>query len=64
MQGVNETWKLLEEEFEDLSNILAPTKVTQHCSNFHPYIDDEIRDLGNQVKLKFNHAISTKLDYD
>ena len=47
-----------------MSNMLAPTKVVQHPSNFKPFIDEEIRDLGDQVKLKFNHAITTGNGYD
>ena len=34
--------------------MLTPTKIVQYCSNFQPYMDDELRELGNQVKLKFN----------
>ena len=44
--------------------MLEPTKIVQHRSNFLPYITDEICELGHQVKVKFNHAVSTGHDYD
>ena len=60
----HETWKLLWDDIEDISNTLAPTEVVQHRSNFQPYMNDEIQDLGEQVKLKFNHAVTTGHYYD
>ena len=44
--------------------MLVPTKVVQERSNFQPYIDEEKKELGDKVKLKFNHAITTGHHYD
>ena len=62
--GVHETWELLSNGIEYISYILAPTKIFQHKSNVQPYINDEIRDLGEEANLKFNHAITKKSPYD
>ena len=62
--NVQETWNLLAEGITDLSNMLGPTKVVQHRSNFQPYLTDELKEMGNQVKLKFSHAVTTGHDYD
>ena len=50
-RDVHETWELLSDGVEDMSNMLAPTKVVQHRSNFQPYMNDEIHDLGEQDKV-------------
>ena len=63
-RDVHETWKLLTDGLEDMSNMLATTKVVQHRSIFQPYMNSEICYLGKQVKLKFNHAVTTSHDYD
>ena len=51
IRDVHDTWKLLSDGIEDMSNMLAPTKAVKHRSNFQPYINDKICDLGEQVKL-------------
>ena len=63
-RNVQETWELLEKGIEDLSNMLAPTKVVQHRANNQPYLTEELKDLGEQVKTEFKHALLTGLDYD
>ena len=63
-RNVQETWNLLDQGIEDISNMLAPTKVVQHKSNFHPYMTDELKELDESVKLKFSHAVKTGRDYD
>ena len=35
---INETWKLLVKGIENIFNLLAPTKILKHRSNFQPYI--------------------------
>ena len=62
--GAHETWQLLSDGNEDSSNMMSLTKIVQHRSNFQPYINDKISNLGEQVKIKFNNAITTKHDYD
>ena len=42
-RDVHETWTLLDQGIEDLSNMLAPTKVVQHRSNFQPYLTESPR---------------------
>ena len=64
IQDIHQTWELLSDGMEDFSNMLAPTKTVQHRPNFQPYINEEILDSGEQVKLKFNNAITTKTTYD
>ena len=54
-RDVQETWNLLDQGIEDISNMLALTKVVQHRSNFQPYTTDELRELGESVKSKFSH---------
>ena len=44
--------------------MLAPTKVVQHRSNFQPYLAEELKEMGKQVKLKFSHTVTTGHDYD
>ena len=63
-RNVQDTWNLLDQGIENISNMLAPTKVVQHRSNFQPYMTDELRELGESVKSKFSQAISTGRDYD
>ena len=63
-RDVQETWKLLDQGIEDISNMLAPTKVLQHWSNFQPYMTEELKDLGESVKLKFSQAVNYGRDYD
>ena len=52
------------DKIEDILNMLGPTEVVQHQSNFQPYMDDDLRSLGNQFKLKFQHAVTTGHSYD
>ena len=40
-----------------------PTKVVQHGANFQPYIPEELKDLSEQVKTKFKHAVLTGHEY-
>ena len=63
-QDVHQTWELLSNGIEDICSMIAPTIIVQPRSNFQPYINEEIFDLGKQVKLKFNNAITTKIAYD
>ena len=61
---VQETWQLLDKGIEEISDMVAPTKVVQHKSNFQPYINDELRELSTSVKNKFSQAVATGRDYD
>ena len=63
-RNVQETWELLDKGIEEISNMVAPTKVVQHKSNFQPYLTDKLRELNNSVKTKFSQAVATGRDYD
>ena len=53
-RNVQETWELLDKGIEELSNMLAPTKVVQHRDKFQPYSTEELKDLDNHDKTKFD----------
>ena len=55
---------MLDQGIEDISNMLARTKVVQHWSNFQPYMTEELKDLGESVKLKFSQAVTTGRDFN
>ena len=43
---IHQTWELLSDGIEDISNTIAQTIIVQHISNYQPYINDEILDLN------------------
>ena len=49
-RNVQEAWELLDKGIEEISNMVAPTKVVQHKSNFQPYLTDELKELNKEVK--------------
>ena len=53
-------WNKLIKGSNNICNYYAPGRVIQRKANFQPYINDEIRDVEEKVKLAFQNATTTK----